>query len=299
MTSFFDEIAKNKLSSVLLLIIFGLFFAFIVYLLVVLLGGGLFGFIIGAIVIAAYACFSYFYGDKLVLKVSHAKEADPKEYKQLYNIIQGLALANQTPMPKVYIIQDPSPNAFATGRDRKHAAVAVTTGLLQMMDKRELEGVLAHEMSHILDNDILFMMIAIVFAGSIGLIAAFIRYSFLFGAVGRERGEAGLIILIVALVMSILAPIFALLVRLAISRRREYMADANGARIIRDPAALAGALKKIEAYTQNPKTPPLAHANELTASLYISNPFKSNSWKNIFSTHPPIEDRIKRLQAMY
>lgn len=299
MASYFDEIARNKLSSLLLLLVFGLFFAGVVYLFVILVGGGLLGFILGGLVIAGYALFSYFLGDKMVLKVSRAKEADRKEYPQLYTIIEELALANQLPMPKVYIINDPNPNAFATGRDRKHASVAVTSGLLSMMDKRELQGVLAHELSHILDNDILFMMVAIVFAGSIGLFAAFIGTSLLFGGFGRQRGEAGLIVIVVALVLSILAPIFALLVRLAISRRREYMADANGARITRNPAELVSALQKLQSYSKNPQTPPMQHANEITASLYFSNPFKSSSIMNIFSTHPPLEDRIKRLQQMY
>ncbi len=298
MTSFFDEIAKNKLSSVLLLVVFTLFFAAIVFVFVEFLGGGLLGFILGGLIIVGYALFSCFLGDKAVLKVSRAQEADRKQYKQLYNIVEELALANQTPMPKVYIINDPSPNAFATGRNRKHASIAVTTGLLSIMDKRELQGVIAHELSHVLDNDILFMMIAIVYAGSIGLFAAFIRNMLLFGGI-RGRGESGLIVIVIAIVMSILAPIFALLVRLAISRRREYMADANGARIIRDPAALASALKKIQAYTQSPQTPQMRHANEVTASLYFANPFKSKSLMNLFSTHPPIEQRIKILESMY
>lgn len=298
MVSFFDEIARNKLSSFLLLVIFTLFFAGIVYLFVQILGGGPAGFIFGAIVILGYALFSYYYGDKLVLTVSRAQEADRKQYKELYNAVESLSLANQTPIPKVYIMNDPNPNAFATGRDRKHASIAVTTGLLSTMDRRELQGVLAHELSHILDNDILFMMIAIVYAGSIGLFAAFIRNAFLWGGM-RGRNENGSIILLVALVLSIIAPIFALLVRLAISRRREYMADANGARILRDPAALASALKKIEAYSSKPQAQPVMHANEVTASLYFSNPFNKQSLYNLFSTHPPIEDRIKRLQQMY
>lgn len=301
-TSFFDQIAKNKLGSTLLLIIFTLFFAFIVFIFVELFGGGLIGYIIGGLVIVGYAAFSYFLGDKMALKVSRAQPADPKQYKQLYSTIEELAVANQTPMPKVYIINDPSPNAFATGRNKKHASIAVTSGLLNMMDKRELQGVIAHELSHILDNDILFMMIAVVYAGSIGLLAAFIRNSLLLGALtggGGRRGDAGAIALIIAIVMAILAPIFALLVRLAISRRREYMADANGARITRDPAALAGALKKIQAYTQSPQTPQMKHVNEFTASLYISNPFKTKSIMNLFSTHPPIEQRIKILEQMY
>lgn len=301
MVSFFDEIARNRLSSFILLFIFTLFFALIVYIFVQLLGGGPGSFTFGIIIVLGYALFSYYYGDKLVLTVSRAQEADRKQYKVLYDTVQGLALANQTPMPKVYIINDPNPNAFATGRDRKHASIAVTTGLLSMMERRELQGVIAHELSHVLDNDILFMMIAIVYAGSIGLFAAFIRNMFFWGGRGlaRERGEGGAIILLLALVLSLIAPLFALLTRLAISRRREYMADANGARIIRDPSALASALKKIQAYDKNPQTTPVMHANEVTASLYFSNPFKAESFYALFSTHPPIEDRIKRLQQMY
>ena len=298
MVSFFDEIARNRLSSLLLLAIFTLFFAGIVYLFVQILGGGIGGMTFGAIIILGYLLFSYYYGDKMVLTVSRAYEADRKQYKELYNVVESLSLANQTPVPKVYIMNDQNPNAFATGRDRKHASVAVTTGLLSMMDRRELQGVLAHELSHILDNDILFMMIAIVYAGSIGLFAAFIRNAFLWGGM-RGRNEGNGIVLLIALALSIIAPIFALLVRLAISRRREYMADANGARILRDPAALASALKKIQAYSSKPQAQPVMHANEVTASLYFSNPFKAESIYNLFSTHPPIEERIKRLQQMY
>jgi heat shock protein HtpX len=300
MTSYFDEINQNRIKSVLLMLVFGAIFAGIVYI-IALFVGGIIGFAIGIVIILAYALFTYFYGSKLVLKMSKAQLADKKEYPQLYNIIESLSLAAQLKMPEVYIVNDPSPNAFATGKNKDHAAVAVTTGLLSMMNKNELEGVLAHEMSHIADNDIQFMLFAVVFAGAIGLVAAIIRNIFLFGAIsGGGRRNEGIFILI-GLAVGILAPLFALLLKLAISRKREYMADANGARVIRAPGYLADALKKIQAYEQKPAAaaPPVKHANEITSSLYFSNPFKSKSLMNLFSTHPPIEDRIAKLEQMY
>lgn len=298
MSSFFDVLAWNKTKSLLLMLIFTLFFAAVVYLFVILLGGGLFGFAIGVIIIIGYALFSYFVGDKLVLKISKAKEADQHQYKDLYSTVEGLALANQIPMPKVYIINDQSPNAFATGRNRRRASVAVTSGLLSMMSREELQGVLAHEISHILDNDIFFMMIAVVYAGAIGLFAAWARNMLFWGGYGGGRNDEG-ILLIVALALGILAPIFAFLIRFAISRKREYMADANGARIIRNPQALANALKKIQAYSANPQAPQMAHANSMTSYLYFSSPFKASSIANLLSTHPPIAERIRILEKMY
>ncbi|MGD0510667.1 MAG: M48 family metallopeptidase [Candidatus Micrarchaeaceae archaeon] len=300
MTSYFDEINQNRLKSILLMLVFGAIFAGIVYLLAVFFGG-IIGFAIGIIVIIAYALFSYFYGSKLVLKMSRAQIADKKQYAQLYNTVETIALATQLKMPDVYIVNDPSPNAFATGKNKDHAAVAVTTGLLSMMSKNELEGVLAHEMSHIADNDIQFMLFAVVFAGAIGLLGAVVRNIFFFGGIagGGRRNEG--ILLIIGLVIGLLAPLFALLLRLAISRRREYMADANGARIIRAPSYLASALEKIQAYEKKPASiaPPTQHANEITSSLYFANPFKAKSLMNLFSTHPPIEDRIAKLKQMY
>ncbi len=298
MSSFFDEIARNNLKSLLLLVIFAAFFIGIVYLVVYLLGGGIFAFFVGALLVVLYAAFTYYSGDKVVLAVSRAKVADEKQYSNLYASVEGLSSAMQVKMPKVYLINDPNPNAFATGR-RSKPSIAFTTGLVQMMDRDELEGVISHELSHIADNDILVMTIAIAFAGAIGLIAAYLRLSVFFGGFGgRGRNNEGPLLLI-ALAVGILAPLFALLTRLAISRRREYMADANGARVTRNPAELAGALKKIQAYEKNPRTTPVAHANEVTASLYFANPFKAGSLSGLFSTHPPIEERIKKLQAMY
>ena len=298
MSSFFDEIARNNLKSFLLLAIFTLFFVGIIYFVVYLLGGGVFAFFIGAALVVLYAIFTYYGGDRVVLAVSRAKEADEKQYETLYADVEGMSSAMQLKTPKIYIINDPNPNAFATGR-RGKPSIAFTTGLLQMMDREELEGVISHELSHVADNDILVMTIAIAFAGAIGLIAAYLRLSFFFGGFGgKGRGNAGPLVLI-ALAIGILAPFFALLTRLAISRRREYMADANGARVTRNPAELAGALKKIQAYGKNPNTPPVMHANEVTASLYFANPFKTGNLAGLFSTHPPTEERIKRLEAMY
>lgn len=297
MASFFDEFSSNSLKSLVLMLIFSLFFGTILYAFVLWMGGGQFSFGIALVLIIIYGLVVYYTGDKFVLAVSRAKEADPKKYRNLYSIIEGLASATQVSMPKVYIIEDQNPNAFATGRSKKASSVAVTTGLLSMMDKNEVTAVLAHEMSHVADNDIRFMTIAIVFAGAIGIMAAFIRNSFFFGFQGDNRNGGA--IMIIALVIGLLAPIFALLIRLAISRRREYMADANGARLTRDPHSLADALKKIKAYSQNPNTAPLVHANEITANLYFANPFKAESFANLFSTHPPIDERIKKLEAMY
>ena len=253
MASFFDEISNNNTKSIVLMGIFGLFFFLIIFIFVSFLGGGLLGLIIGALIIIAYAAFSYFAGSKVVLSVSGAKKAQKKDYPVLFDAVEGLSSASQIPMPDVYVINDQNPNAFATGRNKQHASIAVTSGLLSIMNKSELEGVIAHEMSHIYDNDIQFMMLAVVFAGAIGLFAVIIRSMFFVGIGGNNR-NGGLIFLVVALIFSIIAPIIAMLIRLAVSRSREYMADANGARITRGPQSLASALQKIENFTSKPHT---------------------------------------------
>jgi heat shock protein HtpX len=299
MASFFDEISRNNLRSILLLALFFGLFAAIIFIVVLLLGGGPIAIGICLVLVALYAAFSYFGGSKMILKISNAQKADEKQYHYLYDVVEGLALASQIPKPDVYIINDPSPNAFATGRDKKHASIAVTSGLLAMMNKKELQGVIAHEMSHIADNDILYLMIAVVFAGVIGLVAAVLRMSFFFGGIAEGRGRNGGIILIIALAIGFLAPLFAMLLRLAISRRREYMADANGSRLIRDPQSLASALIKIRDYSNNPQARPVMHANDITASIYFANPLSAKNISNIFSTHPPIQDRIDKLEHMY
>jgi heat shock protein HtpX len=305
MASFFDEIARNRLKSLLLMAVFFALFVAVIAAVVWLFGGGPFAVIVGAVLVAAYALYSYLFGYRTALWLGGAKqEADRKQYSSLYSTVEGLSLAAQIPMPKVYVVDDPNPNAFATGRNKRISAVVVTSGLLQMMDRRELQGVLSHELSHIYNGDIQLMTLAVVFAGVIGIVAVVMRNALLFGGVGMGGGrgrnnEGGAILVLLALVLGIVAPFIALLIRLAISRKREYMADANGARMIRDPAALASALKKLQAYSASPRAQPTRHANEVTASMYINNPFNAKSIGNLFSTHPPIADRIKKLEQMY
>ena len=301
MASFFDEIARNRLKSVLMLLIFGAFFFIVITFASFYFGLSLgMGMVISGAVLILYGVFVYTSGDKVVLKVSGAKPADKAQYPTLYSAVEGLSAAQQIPMPKVYIINDQNPNAFATGRNKKHASIAVTTGLLAIMNRQELEGVIAHESSHIGNNDIQFMMVAAIFAGAIGIAAGIIRMSFFFGGGGRGgRGESAGIFLLIGLLVGLLAPFFALLIRLAISRKREYIADANGARLTRAPKSLASALTKIKNYKPDPTAGPVRNPNEVTASLYFSNPFKKASAMNIFSTHPPIDERIRRLESMY
>lgn len=291
--SFFDAIDANKRNSFILIFVMvliylgvSIFFAYAFDL-----GWCLPILSMGIIIVQAFV--SYYYGDKIILATSGAKEVDPKQNPFLYNVVEGLSLASLIPMPKVYIIQDDSINAFATGRDPKHASVAVTTGALSALNREELEGVLAHEISHIANYDILYSMIAVVFVGSIGLIAQMGSRMLWYGGSSnrRDRGGGGAL-LILGLVFAILAPIIAQMVQLALSRQREYLADANGARLTRYPNGLASALEKIHS---NPI--PTQGANSTTASLYFSNPFP-NKFLSLFSTHPPIEDRVKRLRSM-
>lgn len=297
MSSFFDEIARNRIKSIMLMLLFIGLFSLIIYVFVLFLGGGLFAFIAGFVLIIIYAAFVYFAGNKIVLAVSGAKIADKNQYHKLYSIVEGLSAAAQVKMPLVYIMNDNNPNAFATGRNKKISAIVVTTGLLNIMDHQELVGVIAHEMSHISNSDVQFMMIAVVFAGVIGLIGAFVRNMFFFGFEGEGRN--GGILMLVVLLIGILGPIFAFLIKLAISRKREFMADANGARLTRNPKGLSSALKKIKAYSESGQSKKVKNANEMTASLYFSSPFSKNSIANILSTHPPIDERIKRLDQMY
>jgi heat shock protein HtpX len=246
--------------------------------------------------------FSYYAGDSVVLGVSGAKEIDPQALPQLYNVVQEMAIAANVPMPKIYLIDDTAPNAFATGRDPQHASVAITTGLLQKLDREELQGVMAHELSHVRNFDIRFSLMVGVLVGSIALLADFfLRFTF-WGGGRRSRsnndsGGGGLqiVVFVVAIVLAILAPILARLVQLAISRQREYLADASGVELTRNPVGLEQALAKI-ALDQEP----LEVANRATQHLYFENPIKgvSDKQSNLFSTHPPVMDRINRLRAL-
>ncbi len=235
----------------------------------------------------------YWYSDKIALSIAGAKPATREEYFDLYTTVENLCISAGLPLPKIYVIEDPAPNAFATGRDKDHAVVAATTGLLAIMNKTELEGVMAHELSHIGNRDMLVSTVAVVLVGFISIISdMFIRMAF-FG--GRDRENNNGVIIIIGIILSILAPILATLMQLAISRNREYLADASGALLTRYPEGLASALEKIAAYSR-----PMQHQSTAIAHLYIANPFGSGQFRqkmgNLFSTHPPVEERIKRLR---
>ena len=293
--SFFDAIDANKRNSAILMAVMFAIFMAAIWAVSYIFDLGMCGPTLGFFALLFYALVTYYAGDKAILAMAGAKEANAKEYPFLYNVVEGLALASQIPMPKLYVIDDPAPNAFATGRDPKHASVAVTTGLLSLMKREELEGVVAHEISHIGNYDIRFAMLAIVFAGAIALLGDFAWRSMHFGFGGggnRGRGGGGGIMILVALVFVILAPIFAQFVRLALSRQREYLADATGAKLTRYPTGLASALEKIKKANL-----PTKAANDTTASLFFSNPFP-DKMGFLGSTHPPIDDRIKRLKSM-
>ena len=255
-----------------------------------------------ALIISGFiALISYYFSDSVVLSVSQAHEVKEDENPDLYHIVENLCIGDGLPMPKVYIIDDTAPNAFATGRDPKHASVVVTKGLLQKLDRLELEGVIGHELSHVKNYDIRLMAVVAVLVGLVALMADwFFRFTW-YGAgmrrSNRDRGQGGIgvILLIIGVIMMIVAPIAAQFINLAISRKREYLADADGALLTRYPEGLARALEKISADTE-----PLEVANKATAHLYIVNPLKDHSsWLNrLFDTHPPIEKRIAALRAM-
>ncbi|MBU3964760.1 M48 family metallopeptidase [Patescibacteria group bacterium] len=242
---------------------------------------------------------SYWWSDKIVLRMSKAKEIDHDSNRELYHIVENLCITAGLPLPKIYIIDDTAPNAFATGRDPDHAVIAVTTGILQKLEKSELEGVLAHELSHIGNRDILFSTIVVILVGFITLLADwFFRASFFGRHRGRDSGKMGGYIFIIAIILTILAPIIATLIKLAISRKREFLADASAALLTRYPDGLAMALEKISADKE-----PLEVANKATAHMYIVNPLKGNgngrNWfSGLFSTHPPTADRVAALRGM-
>ncbi|PIQ35526.1 MAG: zinc metalloprotease HtpX [Candidatus Yonathbacteria bacterium CG17_big_fil_post_rev_8_21_14_2_50_43_9] len=240
---------------------------------------------------------SYWYSDSLVIKMSGAKKASREQYFDLWNAVENLSITAGLPMPALYVIDDPSPNAFATGRDKEHSAVAVTTGLLQILNKNELEGVIAHELSHIGNRDILLGTVVVVLVGFIAIASdMFLRMS-IYGRGGNRDGRIGLILMIVGIVLAILAPIVAQLIKLAISRKREFLADASGALLTRYPEGLASALEKISGYPVG-----IQRVSTATAHLYISKPLKDGKavsfMSKLFATHPPAEERISALRGM-
>ena len=296
-------IARNKRNSWLLIGLFVLIFIGI-GLLIGWVWGGDWAFSIvvasgAAIVAFLLTLLSYYGGASMVLAISRAKPIEKADDPQLYNVVEELSIAAGLPMPKVYLIDEPAPNAFATGRDPAHAAVAITTGLREKLTREELQGVMAHEMSHIRNHDILFAMLMAVMVGVLVMLADIFLRSLWFGG-GRSRrdsqggGYLQLILLIIAIVLAILAPFLARIIQLAMSRQREYLADASAVELTRNPYGLANALRKI---ANDPAE--LKVANRATAHLYIVHPLKKTKKRSsLFDTHPPIEDRIERLLSL-
>ncbi|MDP9477512.1 MAG: M48 family metallopeptidase [Actinomycetota bacterium] len=298
--NFRERIARNRRNSLLLIAGFLAFVAVFGYIIgFAWIGdpaGALFGLGLAFVVGVVSGLLSYFAGDRMVLAASRAKEITHDDAPVLFNVVEEMAIASGLPMPKIYIVNDTAPNAFATGRDPEHASVAVTRGLLEKLDRDELQGVIAHEMAHVGNFDIRYAMLVGILVGTTVLISDFFLRGLWFGGGRREGGnQLQIIMILVALVLAILAPLFARLLQLSISRQREYLADATAVRLTRNPKGLADALAKISGDRQV-----LEAANRATAHLYIVNPIKKfeKRSRGLFSTHPPIEERIKVLRQM-
>lgn len=287
----YSDIAKNKRKTVVIMAVFVAFVALIIWIFDQYLGGSTGVFYGGLLGASVYALITYYAGSRMALAVNRAHEIQKSDNPRLWRTVENLAITDGLPMPKVYIMDDPAPNAFATGRDPKNSAVCATTGLLEIMDDKELQGVIAHEMGHVKNYDIRVSMVAFALTAVISLVADIILRLVWFGD-NRNR-EGGQVFLVLGIVAAILAPIVATMIQLAVSRQREYLADATGALATRYPEGLASALEKIE------KTGSVAkHQNTATAHLFFVNPLKGHSLANLFGTHPPIEDRIQRLRSM-
>lgn len=301
---FYSQISANKWKSYFLFFLFSLFVIGFAYVIAQAFAPGYTAtvMVLAFIFAVTYGLISYYSGDKMVLAATKAKPVSKKEDPFLINTVEGLAIAAGIPMPKVYMINEDSINAFAAGRDPKHASITITSGARKKLSRQELEGVLAHEMSHIKNYDIRMMVLVAVLVGILVLMSDIMVRSFIWGgASGRSSGDRGggnaqIIFIVIAVVLAILAPIIAQVIKLAISRKREYLADASAAKMTRYPRGLAGALKKIRDDTDKV----VDTANKGVAHLFIENPLrKKKSWlNNMFSTHPPIEDRIRVLEAM-
>lgn len=297
----YEQIASNKRKSFFLILFFLCLIFFLGWLFGKLTGWGPQGLILAVVIAIAMTFGSYYASDKIVLAISRAKPVEKKDYPYLYNVVEGLAIAAGLPKPRCYIIDDTAPNAFASGRNPKNSVIVVTKGLLEKLNRVELEGVIAHEMSHIKNYDVLVQTLAVVMVGVIALLSDWILRSFLWGGGRRRRsssskgGNAAAIIIVVGLVLAVLSPLIAQLVRFAVSRKREFLADANGALLTRYPPGLASALRKLDADRE-----PLEAANKATAHLYIVNPLKDikGNVNKLFSTHPAIEERVTALEKM-
>lgn len=289
----YSEIAANKRRTVIIMAVFVAFVAAIAWLFSQYLGGQpsiFYGALIGS---AVYAVITYFAGSSLALAVNGAREIQKKDNPRLWRIIENLSITDGLPMPRVYVMDDPAPNAFATGRKPQAAAVCATSGLLDIMDDDELQGVFAHEIGHIKNYDIRVSMIAFALTAVISLLADVMLRLTWFRGNGRDREEGGQIFLLLGIIGALLAPLVATMIQLAISRQREYLADATSALTTRYPDGLISALEKIKRYGR-----PLQRQNTATAHLFFANPLKAHSLAALFSTHPPIDQRIARLRHM-
>lgn len=298
----YSQVSSNKLKTWLIMLGFGFFITFLVYVFTTALGfrgPSALSFSGIALIVAGIMNFiTYYNSDKMVMAISGAKQIQKKDNPTLFRTVENLTIAAGLPLPKIYIIEDTAPNAFATGRDTKHASIAFTTGILDKLSKLELEGVVAHELSHVGNLDTRLMTVVSILVGTVALLADwFFRIQWYGGRDRDDNNSSSAIFLVIGIIMAILAPIIATLIQLAISRKREYLADASGALLTRNPDSLADALLKI---SKDPE--PLEAANRATAHLYIVNPLKGESTKaafaNLFNTHPPIEERVKALRAM-
>ncbi len=298
----YQLIAQNRWTTYLFIIIFTLILAVVGYALGYYFRWGIEYYLIFALFIIFYNLSLYYNADKLALAVNRAQPAAVEEYYELHNVVEEVAIAAGIPKPRVYVINDPAPNAFATGRNPNNAAVAVTTGLLQMMKRDELQGVIAHEIAHIRNYDILLMTIVAILGGLLILFRDIIfRWAFYAGGTrrrdsrSRSGGQLGLVLILLALVLAILSPLIVALIRAAISREREYLADASGALIVRNPFGLANALRKIGSYTGKLRT-----ASHATAHMFTANPFGKDQEEklNLFASHPPLKERLRRLEQL-
>lgn len=299
MVNVYEAVDSNKRKSLVVVVFFTTFIFVAAYIIAKAMGFGP-GFIGVALIFSGLMSFaSYYWSDKIILSLSKAHKVDQRSERRLYEVVQNLSIAAGLPMPRIYVVEDPSPNAFATGRDPEHAAVCVTRGLMERLDRTELEGVIGHELSHVGNYDTRLLAVVTILVGMVALLGDWFLNTIWWG--GRrsdeDEGSSGTLFFVLAMLVAVLSPILAQLIQLAVSRRRELLADASSAKLTRQPGGLISALEKISSDPHQ-----LTSANRATASLYIVNPLKGHQvvgWlAHLWDTHPPIEDRIRALRAM-